>query len=109
VLQSLFENFKLGLEVAVPALLEDEPYVYAGEVDRNPPACDWLHDPAPAPGSYPRRVDMRVLKVEDRRKEGLELLGRLGWKIDDLEWTNISDPFFLGYHYRRELTLRLVM
>lgn len=53
VLQAVFEEFKLGLEVAVPALLEDKLDLYAREVRRDASARYRLDDPGPTPGSDP--------------------------------------------------------
>lgn len=53
VVQTFLEPFKLGLEVAVAAIPEDQPGFYPGDVHRNAAPRNRLHHPTPTPGADP--------------------------------------------------------
>lgn len=66
------------------AVLERQLELHPRDVGWDATLCDGRDDGEPVPGPEPRRADVGVLEVEDRRSEGLEVLGRLGREVDYL-------------------------
>ncbi len=72
------------MKVKCPSLLESHLDLYGREVDGDAAARDGLDEGGPDIGTEERSGDMRVTDVEEWRREGLEGVGLLGWKVDEL-------------------------
>lgn len=84
MVKTVLDELELCLEFAVTAVFEGQLDLYAGKIKREASSRNGLDDASPAPRANPRRVNMCVIKVEDRCEKGLELLSRSAGQIDDL-------------------------
>jgi hypothetical protein len=82
LLQSLFYSFVASVKVIGPSVLEGKLALERGDVSGYAAALDWLDKGSPDIWTEPRRDNVRVVRVEERDGEGLEVSGRGSGEVD---------------------------
>jgi hypothetical protein len=78
LLKSLFHALVSRVKVVGASVFEGELELQGRDVGRDATALDGLHECSPDIGSYPRCDDMRIVGIEERSGERLELRCRCG-------------------------------
>jgi hypothetical protein len=84
--KTLFDALKVCVEVKGAPFFEGHFQLHGWQVGRDASARYGLHQGCPYVGTEEGRGDVRVVDVEERGGEGLEVFGLLGGEVDDLGW-----------------------